>query len=228
MTSVISGDGLQLLARLLAFATAIPFHEAAHAFVSDKLGDPTARNLGRLTLNPIKHLDLWGMIAMVTIGIGWAKPVPVNPNFYKNKKYGMALTAAAGPISNLILAYINMVLYKIVVYGWHVSSTGATAPAAISFIANILFYLAIINVNLAVFNMLPVPPFDGSRIFGLFLPEEVYFKVMQYERYLMFVMLGLLMFGVFTGVLQAANTVIINLLDKSTGYIDWIFTQMMA
>lgn len=184
-------DVIQLLARVIAFCTAIPVHEAAHAYVSDKLGDPTARRLGRLSLNPLRHLDPLGFFAMLTIGVGWAKPVPINPQYYRNPKVGMAISSAAGPISNLLLALLIMVVYRLVrlpllVY---VAANWAT------YLLQIIFYLIIINLSLALFNLLPVPPFDGSRIFALFLPEKAYFAIQKYERYIMIGVL-LLVWGV--------------------------------
>lgn len=228
MADFFSSTNLMMLgARLLAFVVCIPFHEAAHAFVSDKLGDHTARDLGRLTLNPLKHLDPWGLLAMLTIGVGWAKPVPVNPNAYKNKRLGMALTAIAGPLSNLLLAYVSMVLYKVTVWGWITWGSG-DFPAAMQVIYNILYYLAIININLAVFNMLPIPPFDGSRVFGLILPERLYFKVMKYERFIMFGVLALLWLGVFSPLLGTLNEWAMKGLDWTTGYIDLLFGALLG
>ena len=109
-------DNLMLLARVLALCVAIPFHELAHAFVSDKLGDHTARDAGRITLNPLKHIDPLGLLSMLVVGVGWAKPVPVNPGYYKNQKTGMAITALAGPASNVLLAFVSLILYKMVWY----------------------------------------------------------------------------------------------------------------
>ena len=226
--SLIGTDYTVLLARIFAFLTAIPFHEAAHAFVSDKLGDPTARNLGRLSLNPIKHLDPWGFLAMMTIGIGWAKPVPVNPNYYKDRKVGMAITAAAGPLSNLLLAYVFMILYKVSYFGFISAGMMVEAKAAGTF----FFLVALINVNLAVFNMLPIPPFDGSRIFGLVLPSKVYFKIQQYERYTFIGVFALLFILPRLGIdpigyaLNAINSAVLGGFDWATGYIDWIFINL--
>ncbi len=117
MQNIFSPNGIVLAARLMGLAVAIPFHEVAHAWVSDRLGDHTARNLGRLTLNPIKHFDFLGLLFMIFVGVGWAKPVPVDARYYKNRKGGMALTAAAGPLANLVLALAGMLLFKAVLYG---------------------------------------------------------------------------------------------------------------
>lgn len=228
MQNFLNADGVMLLARVVAFATSIPLHEAAHAFVSDKQGDPTPRQTGRLTLNPLKHIDPWGLLAMLTIGFGWAKPVQINPNYYKNPKRGMAITAAAGPISNLLLAYVCMVIYKVGSYSFYgVAGFSATMPAALSVLLTVFSYLVIINVGLAVFNLMPVPPFDGSRIFSVFLPDKWYFGIQKYERIIMVIMLVLLYFGAFSGALGTLNTWVLKGFDWATGYIDVAFLAFL-
>lgn len=217
-----SADVWALVARVLAFATAIPFHEAAHAFVSDKLGDPSAREQGRLSLNPLRHLDPFGFLAMLIIGVGWAKPVTVHPERYKNPRVGMAITAVAGPLSNLLLAYVNVLLFKAVSYSYAVFGGGGQ-PAWLTAVTTVLYLLAIININLAVFNMLPIPPFDGSRLFGLLLPEKLYFRVMKYERIIMFAVLILVWFGFLSKALGFLNYYVMIGLDWLTGYVDILF-----
>lgn len=226
MQFTLSQQGIDIIARLLAFMTAIPFHESAHAFVSDKLGDHTARSLGRLTLNPLRHIDPWGLLAMLTIGFGWAKPVPINPGAYKNPKVGMAITAAAGPLSNLLLAYINMILYKTGFYLAYMQWGGAIPQWAL-IVLSIIQTLVVINVTLAVFNMLPIPPFDGSRIFGLILPTKWYFAVQKYERYIMFATLILLWLGAFSGVLTTGYSYVLEGMSWATGYIDILFKNII-
>ena len=143
--------GIYYLTRLLVTLLAIPCHEAGHALASWLMGDPTARNHGRLSLNPLRHFDLLGTICMVVAGVGWAKPVPTDVRRFKNPKVGMAVTALAGPAANLILAYLSMAVWKMVYY-W--------APAnEISWFATyFLQYMVVMNVGLAVFNLIPVPP----------------------------------------------------------------------
>ena len=166
-------DLFSILVRAIVLFTAIPIHEAAHAYVADKLGDPTARYRGRLTLNPMAHFDLIGSMAMLFTGIGWAKPVPINPLNFKDTKKGMAISAAAGPISNLIVAAISLALSKILLYAGY----GMGVNTVISTLYTVFNSMCFINISLAIFNLIPIPPFDGSRIFNYFLPDKWYFKI---------------------------------------------------
>ena len=171
---------------------ALSFHEAAHGFVAYKCGDPTAKNLGRISLNPLRHLDPLGTLCMLLVGYGWAKPVPINPRNFKNPKRGMAISAAAGPLSNLLLGFLNAILVGLS-YALFRLVGNHDAPMFVVYIFYLLFILfklgTIYNFVFAVFNLLPLPPFDGSRIFYAVLPEKWYFAVMKYERTIMIVVL---------------------------------------
>ncbi len=166
---------IELVMHSIVLLTAFPVHECAHALSAYWLGDDTAKNQGRISLNPMRHLDMFGTIFMLLAGFGWAKPVPINPNNFKNRKVGMAVSSLAGPLSNLILSYISIILCKTLTY----YSGGNSYLDAL---ADVFWYSTILNVGLAVFNLLPVPPLDGSRIFNLVLPEKIYFKIMKYEN----------------------------------------------
>lgn len=199
----------------LVLFTAFPIHECAHALTAHWLGDDTAKDEGRISLNPAKHLDPFGAILMLIAGFGWAKPVPINPNNFKNRKVGMAVSSLAGPFSNLILAYISIILYKAAAY-----YSLANGNSTVSALATIFLYAVYLNVGLAVFNLLPVPPLDGSRIFNLVLPEKLYFKMMKYER----VVFGVLFLLVFMGFLDRPLAFLregaITFMDMLSGWMD--------
>ncbi len=210
---------LPYIMRALVMLIVIPFHEASHAYVSYRLGDPTAKQYGRLTLNPVAHFDLMGAICLVLAGIGWAKPVPTNTSRFKNPKVGMAITAAAGPISNLMLAYVGMILYKVSLNTWY--SDGMPGVVG-QYWCLFLYYFVYINIVLAVFNCIPVPPFDGSRVVFLFLPREWYFKIMRYERQIFMLMFIVLMMGYLDNVLYTAYSAVWSLFNSATFYVDVI------
>jgi Zn-dependent protease len=176
----------------------ITIHELAHGYVAYRLGDNTAKDMGRLTLNPIKHIDPIGLAMILVIGFGWAKPVPVNMGNFKNPKVGMALTALAGPLSNIILAFIVIFIFVLL---------PAPQDMVSVFIMQIIVRMALLNVALAIFNMLPIPPLDGSKILFSLLPENLYYKLMRYERYGMILLLAIMLLGTFTGINLIGNIV---------------------
>lgn len=214
---------ISLLLSVPGVFLALSVHECAHGWMSYKLGDPTARNLGRLTLNPIKHIDPIGLVCMIFFRFGWAKPVPVNARYYKKPRRDMALVAAAGPISNLlmcliavILVYVSFFIYRFVVTDpypfWHIWNLwagveGLVMPEAFSgklifLIFTFLMNFGMLNASLAVFNLIPVPPLDGSRIAFIFLPVKFYFGIMRYERYIQIVLWILIFAGAFDAILS--------------------------
>lgn len=184
---------IQILLTIPTIFIALTFHEVAHGWMSYKLGDPTAYNMGRLTLNPLKHLDPIGALCMLLVGFGWAKPVPVNARYYKNPKRGMALTAFAGPAMNLILAFFGVIIYRLINrFGYLLIPNGLLV-----YVLFLLFYyFAYLNIFLAVFNLIPIPPFDGSRIAYVFLPTNLYFKIMRYERIIQIIVMVALVSGI--------------------------------
>ncbi len=176
---------ISLLLALPVIMFALSIHEAAHGYVAYKCGDMTAKAMGRLSINPLRHLDPIGFLAMMLVGFGWAKPVPINTRNFRDPKRGMALSAAAGPLSNLIMGLLSTVLLGFfIALNAYLSFKGAPA-----IVLNILDYVYIlfslsaqINLVFAFFNLIPVPPFDGSRLAFAFLPPRTYFGIMRYER----------------------------------------------
>jgi len=174
---------------------AVTFHEVAHGYVADRLGDPTARYAGRLTLNPIKHLDLIGTLVFVfTRMIGWAKPVPVNPYNLRNPRRDMMLVSIAGPGANFVIAVISAFLYNILL-GIRVSPEGFFEAILIP-LALMLRYCVVLNIGLGVFNLLPVPPLDGSKILMGILPYKHAVAFSRIEPYGFIILLGLIFFGI--------------------------------
>ena len=210
-----TSQGIYYLIRALVALVAIPFHECGHALAAWLLGDDTAKRQGRLSLNPFAHFDLLGTLCMVFAGVGWAKPVSTDPRNFKNPKWGMALTALAGPVANLLLAYLAMVAWKLLYY-WAPITEGTVL------VARFFQYLVYMDVGLAVFNLIPVPPLDGSRILLAVLPQRVYFGVMKYERVILIIVLAAVWGGFLDGPLSVLNDLVWNLLDLGTFYIDRI------
>jgi len=200
------GDFLSIaLMRVIPALICITVHELAHGLAAYKLGDTTAKDMGRLTLNPVKHIDPLGLLMMLLIGFGWAKPVPVDIRNFKHPKWYMAITAVAGPVSNIILAAVVLFILGLVTTSLGIITdpatgrmyyTGETGLMIYSIISGMIF----LSVALAVFNMLPIPPLDGSKVLFSLLPEHLYFKLMRYERYgiilLLVVMNSELLFGI--------------------------------
>lgn len=226
MLSGLFSSGWWILILLPLRLLALVVHECSHGYVSTKLGDPTPRLRGRLTLNPLVHLDLVGTILMLLTGFGWAKPVEVNPMYYKDRKKGMALVAFAGPFSNFLLAVISLLIYCVF---FVVAVYTDMSAGIVNIIGTVCSYSAQINLCFMVFNLIPIPPLDGSRILGMFLSNKTYYTMMQFERYSMFIIMFLSLSGMldsiigggvgllYTGIANALSSIMNLLLGWNLG-----------
>ena len=210
-----------LAARFLAAIIVLTLHEFAHAFVAWKCGDPTAKYCGRMSLNPVRHFDPLGMVLFALAGFGWAKPVPVNPYaLHKKPKTGMAWVAAAGPASNLCMALIGGILLmfymKLVGQGWLYQSGFGVAL----FVGLFLIYFIQINIVLMIFNLIPIPPLDGSRIVSVFLPTSARYRYNLLERYGTLIMLVLCVFPI------GGTTVISWILNAPVQYLSGLIYSL--
>ncbi|MCI9627040.1 MAG: site-2 protease family protein [Clostridia bacterium] len=196
---------LDMLFRLPIIFLIIAVHETAHGFVAYKMGDTTAKDMGRLTLNPMKHLDIMGAICMLIFGFGWAKPVPINPMNFKKRDKGMVLTALAGPMSNILMALVGVIL-------WTVLKAYNVIPQTVmgGFVDRFLVVFVMLNTAFAVFNLLPVPPLDGSKIIEPLLPPKARIWLGRNERILSLVLVALLLFGALSPVLGILNQWMLN------------------
>lgn len=188
---------------------ATPLHEFAHALIAVKLGDDTPRLRGRLTINPMAHIDKRGALMIFLFGFGYAKPVEVRMRKFKKPKRDMALVALAGPVSNILQSLVLLFIYNAL---YHFGS--ANDNIMMVYMGMFFFYAAVINVNLAVFNLLPIPPLDGSRLATALLPAKYYYKIMQYERYIMIGLFVLLFTGILSTPLSLLSGAVISLLNN--------------
>lgn len=173
---------LSALQRVLGVLLCLTVHETSHGLAAHALGDPTAKRMRRLSLNPLHHIDWLGLASMLLCGFGWAKPVPVDMRYFKNPKAGMALTALAGPVSNFLLALALL-------FGASIIYRAAPAGAVMVWLFYFLMNTAILSIGLGLFNLIPIPPLDGSKVLFSLLPERAYYTLMRYERYGMAVLL---------------------------------------
>ena len=196
------GSLLSMVTRLAAVLLCLTVHESCHGLAAYALGDPTARREHRLSLNPLRHIDWFGLLMMFVAGFGWAKPVPVNPNYFKKPKQGMALTELAGPVSNFLLALLTLLAARIF-------CDVAAYSEANQRILDFLLMVALLSIGLGLFNLLPIPPLDGSKVLFAVLPDRAYNQLMRYERYGMLLLFALVFFDVGSSAFSAA--------------IEWVF-----
>lgn len=191
--SSILQDPLSLLYTLPAIIIGLTVHEWAHAFAADKLGDPTAKNLGRMTLNPFAHIDLFGFLCLLVVGFGWAKPVPVNPRNFKNYRRDDIIVSLAGIAMNLVVAFFATILFYFGVYHWNLGSNEAFYTIFLSIVT--------INLSLAVFNLLPIYPLDGSHVFESLFMRYIPKFFMFLRQYGQYILIALLVSGLVSTVL---------------------------
>jgi len=196
-----------LALRLLSVILCLTVHETCHGLAAYGLGDPTAKRRHRLSLNPLRHIDWFGLLMMVVAGFGWAKPVPVNPNYFKNPKRGMAVTALAGPVSNFVLALALMLAVRVL---W----TGPVGDGVLMFLVE----TAILSIGLGVFNLIPIPPLDGSKVLFSLLPERAYDWILRHERIGMLVLWALVFAGVGDSVIDGAIYLVFDLFCRIVGF----------
>ncbi len=201
---------LALLLRVAAVLICIMVHEVSHGLAACLLGDPTAKAQHRLSFNPLRHIDPLGALMMLLVGFGWAKPVPVDMRYFKKPKVGMAVTALAGPLSNFILAYVALLAAYLIL-----GIAAAAGTLASSFLQGVLDFCSLtasLSIGLGVFNLIPFPPLDGSKVVGAFLPDRIYYKILRYEFAGTIVLMALLWLGVLDSPLYAVRSGITNLL----------------
>ena len=194
-------DPVTFLMLMIPLLYSVIIHEVAHGWVAEKMGDPTARWLGRITFNPIKHLDPIGTVALLLVGFGWAKPVPVNFSNLKDYRKGMIAVSAAGIGANIVIAFLALLIIRMNIF----SPWGG--------VVGVLLPLAKINLILASFNLIPIPPLDGSKILMGFVSDRMKYQLMQLEPYGMFIIIGLLFFGLLTPLINFVEGILIGIIN---------------
>ena len=201
-----------ILLRLAAVFLCLTIHETCHGLAAYALGDPTAKRAHRLSLNPLRHIDWIGFVMMIVAGFGWAKPVPVNPNYFKKPKQGMAITALAGPVSNFVLALLLLLAARLVYL--RALATGTLPETMFSFLVN----TASLSVGLGLFNLVPVPPLDGSKVVAVLLPDRAYNWLMRYEQFGMVLLVIIISVGIGSNALDAAIRWVFDLFCRFVGF----------
>ncbi len=190
---------IDLLITLFCVFLSLSFHEFAHGYAAHKLGDDTAKNMGRLTLSPMSHIDPIGALCLFLFGYGWARPVPINPRNFGQKRYksGMVVSSLAGPLSNILLAFVSCLMFAVVLLVFGDIELSEKGVMAVNIVLTLFDTLMVMNISLAIFNLIPVPPLDGSKILNAVLPARIYFKIMRYEQFGFIILLVLINFPPF-------------------------------
>lgn len=209
-------DISSILASLIAVILAMSIHEMAHGLVSWWLGDPTAKMRGRLSLNPFRHIDWIGLLCLFFFGFGWAKPVPIDSRYYKDEKAGIIWTSFAGPAANFLLSFLCLLIYTLLIrfaYGaWLTTWFG-------HFILSVLYTTAVISAGFGIFNLIPIPPLDGAKIFWAFLPDKDYYRLMRGNQWLNLVLLLLIASGLLSGPLITMRSTLLQWMQNACLWI---------
>jgi len=200
LLNLLTKDPLAFASIVIPLLYSIVIHEVAHGWVANRMGDPTAKWMGRLTLNPIKHLDLFGTLMLFVVGFGWAKPVPVNFNNIRDRRKGLIFVSSAGIVSNILIAFIALLFFRL----FSLPSSGMSAI--------LVFYLVQINITLAALNLIPIPPLDGSKILMGIAPDTVRYGFARIEPYGFIIILGLFYLGI---------------LDPVIGFLRWVIVALI-
>ena len=214
------GELLSIVVMALVSLLCITVHETCHGLAAYALGDPTAKRAGRLSLNPLRHVDILGLIMMAIFHFGWAKPVPIDPRNFKHPRQDMALTALAGPLANLVFAWIAVFVCCLIDL---LPSTGGVLVTCLQYVNGLLSIAAWLSIGLAVFNLLPIPPLDGSKVLLAFLPGKISSFILRYERVGMLLLCAILYFGWLDGVLATMERETIRWVSiSSSQVVDWL------
>lgn len=209
----------QVIIYILAVLFAMSFHEMAHSLASSFLGDQMARTRGRVSLNPFAHIDWTGFACLLLFGFGWAKPVPVDPWKYKDPKAGMAWTAFAGPLANFILSFLCVFVYFLLA----VLAPSFVSGSIGSFIESLLMTTASLSAGFGIFNLIPIPPLDGARIFWAFLPDREYFKINESRPWMTILFLVLIVSGILNSPLAAMRSTLLQWMANASIWIIQLF-----
>lgn len=210
-----AGLSLQvLIARVIVLMTAIPVHEFAHAWAAEKMGDQTARYSRRLSLNPLDHIDPIGALMILLLGIGFARPVPINSLNFKDRTKGIVVTSLAGPLSNVLMALLALVAAKLIRLAYYATGIGILAG-----VFQVMSFMVSINLSLAAFNLIPLPPLDGYHAICPLLPREFYWKIQPYEQQAVWLVLILAWVGALNGIIGTVVSVFYRLINALTFFI---------
>ncbi len=225
--SFLNLDLFTVVARVMVILLILPLHEFAHAFVAKKCGDYTAESSGRLTFNPFAHVDPFGAVLLLLTGYGWAKPVPINPNAMRNPRNGIIWTSLAGPFSNLLVAFLGVVILR-VLWGIPIAADNMTLYNTLSSLSLILFYFVSVNIGLAIFNLIPIPPLDGSKVLIQFLPTRAVIWIQRNQMIISIIFMVLIISPALDVPLAWCSSSIYKLFIFGTNWVEMIMDAIVG